>query len=715
MLIDGAGSVGIVARVTAFTYLLASGQIGGLELPNRIVMPAMDMNQSEEGHVTDAEIDHYRARAAGGVGLIIMGTGAVAWPVGATSRHQPAFSHDKYLPGLSRLADTIHAAGGRICAQLCHHGKTAGIDTAEGRPLLVPSLPEGPAMDLSVLRDNTPEELGRLGTATAGRAPTFREATEDDLAWVIDQFAEAAARVQRAGIDAVEIHAAHGYLLSTFLSGAYNRRGDQWGGDIEGRARLTCQVIRSLRDRVGPSYPILVRINGHEFGPTGSVTAADAASASRLFEAAGADAIHVSASAHDAFKDFTEGPLPSEVGQYRNLARAVKTAVNIPVIAVGRVLPELAEEMLAAGESDYVAMGRQLLTDPDLPVKIRSGHRASVRPCINCYVCVEQNFFDATPRCAVNPALGNEGLAATTAAPTRHHVVVVGGGPAGLEATRRARLAGHRVTLLERGRRLGGTAWLSQLTTPANGELVRWLEHEVEASGAEIRLSAEATIEKVLSLKPDVVLVATGALRPRPQIPGGHLPHVQTGNELRGLLSGDGIRHRKRPARLVLAAGRLLGITEDAARIRKMSRRWMPIGPDVVIAGGSLVGLELAEFLAERGRRVTLVEPGPAVGLPMAMPRRWAMVRRATEHSVEVLRSATLVEIRPSEVVVRLADGSEQTRPATDVISAAVTAGETLAEELQAAGIEVRAIGDAASVGYIEGAIHSAWAAVAAL
>ncbi len=198
--------------MTAHPHLLAPGRIGSLELANRIVMPAMDMNLSDEGMVTAPEIAHYVARARGGVGLVITGTGAVAWPVGATSWHQPGFGDDRYLPGLRALADAMHDAGGRVCMQLCHHGKTASVDTAQGRPLLVPSLPTE-SLELSALQDCTMDELMRLATASQGKTPTYREADEDDLARVIEQFAAAARRVKAAGIDAVEVHAAHEYLL----------------------------------------------------------------------------------------------------------------------------------------------------------------------------------------------------------------------------------------------------------------------------------------------------------------------------------------------------------------------------------------------------------------------------------------------------------------------------------------------------------------------
>ena len=694
--------------------LTSPGRINSLVLPNRIVMPAMDMNLSDGGHVTEREIAHYVARAAGGTGLVIMGTGAVAWPVGATSPHQPAYSDDRYVESLGVLVDAVHAVGGRICPQLCHHGKTAGVDTAEGRPLLVPSILHD-ELDLTALQDCTMDELMGLATVTQGKKPTYREATDEDLAWAVEAFADAAGRVQAAGADALEIHAAHGYLLSTFLSPGYNRRTDAWGGSVENRARLVCEVVQAVRARVGPDFPVIVRINGHEYGPDGGVTAADAALQARCIEAASADAIHVSANAHNAFADFTKGSLPATVAQYREFARTVKAAVGIPVIAVGRLVPEQAEAALVAGECDFVAMGRQQLADPDLAGKLARGDAAAVRPCINCYVCVEQNFFDGTPRCAVNPALGHEERAAVVPATTPKRVVVVGGGPAGCEVARRAALAGHHVTLLERSHRLGGTVRFSELTTPDNGRIVRWLDHELGRSTVDVRLGTEASVATVTALSPDVVVVATGAHRPRPTVPGADLPHVRSGDEMKAMITGEGDAKVGFAARAALTVGRALRITDDADRVRSLSKRWMPVGRRVVVLGGSLVGLELAEFLAERGRTVTLVEPGPQVGLPMAMPRRWTAVGQARTLGVEVLRNTEVIEIRPDVVVVRGPEGDERSIPATDVVAALAAPGGDLAEPLRAAGLDVRVIGDAAAVGYIDGAFHTAWDVAATL
>ncbi len=696
------------SRTATYEHLLAPGTIGPMHLANRVVMPAMDMNLCHDGVIDESDIAHYVARAAGGTGLVITSAAAVAYPVGATSRKEPGLSDDRFIPGLRAMAEAVHAAGAKLCVQATHHGKMAKVDTADERPLFVPSLPTG-ERDMSALRDNTPTELGALATAVSeGKTPSFKEATAEEIAWLIGQFAAAARRVRDAGADAFEIHCAHGYVLGSFLSRADNRRTDEWGGSLENRARLACEVIRAVRAEVGDDLAVLVRVAGREYGEEEALTTEEAVAASRLFEAAGADAIHVTGWARNPFRDFTEGPLPDRVGAYTELARAVKAAVSVPVIAVGRVLPEVGEELIASGGADFVAMGRQLLADPGLVGKLRDGRAASVRPCINCYVCVEQNFWDGVPLCAVNPALGNETLLPFPTVTSRRHVVVVGGGPGGMEAARVAAERGHRVTLVEKGDRLGGSAWFSQLTTPANGPLLDWLQHEVERLGIDVRLGADVDADAVAALSPDTVVLATGAHRGVPPVPGADLPHVHTGDTLRGLITGEG-GSGSRTLRLLGKAGRMSGVTRDPERIRELTRKVLPIGKDVVVVGGSLVGLELAEFLAERRKNVTVLEHGAQAGLPMAIPRRWTAVRKATDHGVTIHREAEVIEITASEVHYRVGEDLARVPADLVVVASYVEAGAPLADDLRALGLDVHLVGDAGEVGYIQGAIHSAW------
>lgn len=693
---------------TSFPHLLSPGSIGPMTLANRVVLPAMDMNVCEDGFIEDRDLEHYAARAKGGAGLIITSACAVAFPVGSTSMKEPGLSDDKFIPGLRKLADVVHAAGSKLCVQATHHGKVAKIDTVNDRPLLVPSVrPE--SRDMSALVDNTPQELAAMAATTEGKSATYHEATEDDIQWLIEQFASAARRVAEAGADAIEVHCAHGYVLGSFLSRADNARTDRWGGSLENRARLTCEVIKAVRREVGDRLAILVRVAGQEFGGDEALTPEEAQQAARLFEAAGADAIHVTGWARNPFRDFTDGPLPDQVGAFAELARGVKAVVGVPVIAVGRLLPETAEQLLADGGADFVAMGRQMLADPGLVTKLRNGERASIRPCINCYVCVEQNFWDEVPVCAVNPALGHEQTAKIDRAPDRRHVVVVGGGPGGMESARIAAERGHRVTLVEAGSHLGGSAWFSQLTAPANGPLLDWQQHELERAGVTVLLKQRADVDSIVQLRPDTVVLATGAHRGKPAVPGADLPHVHTGDTLRALITGESPQGSPW-LRLLGRAGRVTGISRNPEWLRRITHRFLPIGRDIVVIGGSLVGLELAEFLAERGKRVTLLEEGNHLGLPMAVPRRWTAVRRASQHGVTLVRGASVEAITASTVQYRTKDGNAVTVPASLVVVASeVEADAPLEKLLMERGLEVRTVGDAAEVGYIQGAIHSAW------
>jgi len=242
-----------------------------MTLPNRIVLPAMDMNVSHDGLIEQEDIDHYVARAAGGTGLVITGACAIAYPIAAASTKEPGLSDDRFLPGLTALADAVHAAGGRLCIQSTHHGKVSRIDTANDRPLLVPSVPDY-ELDMAALADNTMDELMKMSAASGGKQATYREATADDLAWLVREWVEAAERVARSGADAIEIHCAHGYILGAFLNRADNRRTDSYGGSLENRAKLACEVISAVKDAVGDRLAVLVRVAGEEFGQGGGLT-----------------------------------------------------------------------------------------------------------------------------------------------------------------------------------------------------------------------------------------------------------------------------------------------------------------------------------------------------------------------------------------------------------------------------------------------------------
>jgi 2,4-dienoyl-CoA reductase (NADPH2) len=695
-----------------YRHLSSPGRIGGVELRNRIVLAPMgSFMGGEDGHISERHKRFYEERARGGVGLVTTEVVAVDHPRGAAMVRQLGLSDDAFIPGLRDLTDRVHAQGARISVQLQHAGKVSTKDLAEGRPLSVPSA--GVMAMQGVLDDLTAEETHAILALYAKVDPAnmFREIDEEEIQRLIDCFADAAVRAQRAGFDAVEIHAGHGYLVNEFLSGHSNHRVDRWGGSAENRRRFLLEILRQTRRKVGDGLAVWCRLDGEEVGLEGGITRADAVETARLAEAAGADAIHVSRYGGPSGIGFN-AMIVHERGELLPYAEAVRQAVDVPVIAVGRLDPETAEAALAEGKADFVAMGRQLLADPELPNKLARGRRADVRPCIHCYTCVGQIFVNERVKCAVNPAAAREDEFAIEKAEAPRRVLIVGGGPAGMEAARVAALRGHRVTLCDKERRLGGTAFFSSLVYEPNGELVEYLAGQLRKHAVDVRLGREVTRELVEELRPDAVVIAVGARRELPRLPGADRPNVFSGDALRRLLSADA--DEEAAGRLSLAqrgllrAGtRLLRIGDHPDRIRALSKRWMPLGRRIAIVGGGLVGLELAEFLVERGRRVTVIEEGPCFAPQMAIPRRWRTLHILREHDTELLTGARVLGFTERGVEIS-SDGDERSVEADSILLASGVAPDgRLADALLGLDCEVHRIGDADAVGYIEGAILS--------
>jgi 2,4-dienoyl-CoA reductase (NADPH2) len=712
-----------------FDALTSPVEIGGMRLRNRMAMSAMGVEiAGDDGHAGEPIIAYYEERARGGIGLIITEVCAVAYPRGATARRQLAISSEDYLPGLCALTERVHRHGAKIALQLVHHGKVSRVDMREGRPLLVPSVPRfHGAMDMA--NDLSREEIGWLMQAVGGGGPpAFKEATKDDIAWLVEVFASAAERARRAGFDGVEIHGAHGYLLSEFLSPAWNFREDEYGGSRENRARLLCDVLRAAKERAGRDFPIWARIDCREFRTPGGITPEDAERTAELAAEAGADAIHVTAYA-DATSGvaFTDAPLTHRPAAYVEEAAAIKARIDIPVIAVGRIEPEVGDRLIREGKADVIAMARKLLADPALPQKLSENRAREIRPCIYCYTCVAQPFFDRPVRCAVNPMTGREaeiGSAERTRTGAPRRILVVGGGPAGLEAARVARLRGHEVVLCEKSAQLGGTLRFAALVHEPNERLLEWLEHEVRRLGVDVRLETELTVEWIRTLAPDEILVAAGASRSRLAIPGCDQDHVFDGDDLRALLTGEGdpsaARKLSLVARVAVRAGRAAGITTSPGRLREASRVFMPVGRTVAVVGGGLVGLELAEFLAERGRVVVVLEEGPKFGLEMAHPRRWRVLDDLRRQGVELVPNARprSIGVNDLEYEIRIDDHEARlVRMQADTVILATGLGPnpSVAKHLAEAGLPIREIGDVTGPGYLEGAIHDGFHAALVL
>ena len=694
-----------------FPHLMAPGKIADLKLKNRILLAAMGSNFAElDGTCGERIQAYYEERARGGTGLLIMETSAIAWPAGATMPNTVGFSDDRFIAGLTQLAERVHRHGAKIAAQLNHGGKVAQEDVAAGRPILVPSIPAGGGSDMFELL--TPAELGNFVKAAGpdGKGPRYHEMTPTDIEKLIAQFASAALRARQANFDAVEIHAGHGYVISSFLSPAVNRREDRYGGSAENRARLLCEIITAVRAKVGAGFPILVRLDAMEYRVEGGIRLEDCLATARLAEAAGADALDVSAYGNIAMGiAFTEAPLVHQPAGFVAFAHAIKQTISIPVIAVGRIEMDVAEQGLASGQFDFVAMGRKLLADPELPNKLAQGRADTIRPCIYCYVCVSKIFINAPMSCAVNPACGREHeLNVIHSTAQQKRVLVIGGGPGGLEAASAAAERGFEVSLWEGEKDLGGTARVAALPYEPNGRLVKYLADRARQLPIDIQTGKIATLEAIRTHAPDVVIVATGANRDAPAIPGKDQRHVFDGAELRGLLFGtDPAAARKLNffQRLVVKMGQISQLLRSISALRVLSRFWMPLSKRIVLIGGGLVGLELAEYLVERGRQVTVLEPSGNLGAELSIVRRARVVHELREHGVVMHRNVDLKEITPTTVNFEIDGEALQVDMDQVIISMGAKPDTRLADAVRGAGIEVIAVGDCQEVGYIEGAI----------
>lgn len=702
-----------------YAHLLSPIAIGSMELRNRIVMAPMGVEiVDSDGRANEGIVRYYEERARGGAGLIITEVAAISYPSGANSVHQLGMSQDSFIPALRELTDAIHRHDGKIAVQLVHHGKVSRVDTAKGNDVLVPSLPEWHG-SLSMIQDLTDAELGLMAGANGGGAPKYKAMTTDDIAKVTDDFVQAARRAKEAGFDGVEIHGAHGYLLSGFLSRQWNLRDDEYGGSIENRSRFLCEVLRAVRREVGADYPMWCRLDALEYLTPDGIVFEDTEVTAQLAVEAGADAIHLSAYGDmTSASAFTEGTLPHREAKHAALSGRLKKKVDVPVIGVGRIQPHTGEEMIVHGKADLIAMGRQMLADPETARKLVEHREADIRPCINCYTCVAQPFFDQRVRCAVNPVLANEielRDVERTTADVAKRVVVIGGGPAGMEAARVAALRGHDVTLFEASDHLGGALRFAALVYEPNLRLLNWLTRQMAELPVDVRTGVAADVDVIRGLAPDELIVATGAARERSTLPGADRRLVVDGDDLRAMLTGSGdvagaLKKLPLAGRLAASAGRRLGLLDDPGRLAKLTEHYMPIGKNVVIVGGGLVGIELAEFLVDRGRSVTVLEEGPVLATEMAHPRRWRVLTDLRQHGARLLTGATVTQIDEKSLSYAMDDDDGGAVTSVDVDSVVIATGlvadTSLADRLAAAGFDATVIGDCKGVGYLEGAMH---------
>ena len=699
--------------------LLASPAfIGNLELKNRMIMAAMGSNfASQDGHASEQLAAYYEERARGGVGLIILETSAITWPAGASMPNMIGFSKDEFIPTLQSLTQRVHKHGAKIAAQLNHSGKIAQEDVIAGRPIPVPSIPKSQPSDMFGLL--TQDEIMNFIKAGGpdGKGPRYHELSVEEIQHEVRHFVDAAKRAKVSNFDAIEIHAGHGYLISSFLSPAVNKRTDEYGGTPEKRARLLVEIISQIKKQI-EDFPILVRLDANEYRIENGITPDDFLITASLAQEAGADAIDVSAYGNTSKGiAFTEAPLVHEPGGFLEFVRMAKKALSIPVIAVGRIELDVAESGLKNKEFDFLAMGRKLLADPRLPNKIISGQEHLIRPCIYCYVCVSQIFINKPMVCAVNSQLGNEhrneNIICSSA--DQKKILVIGAGPSGMEAARLLAMRGHYVEIWDKDKDIGGTVRVAALAYEPNGHLISYLKNSLSKLGVKIKMNTLGTPETIKTFNPDHVVIAVGANRDAPAIKGKDSKNVFDGEELRGLLFGTDLNAIKKLSlvqQIILKIGRASQLLRNINVLRFLSKLWMPLSKNIIIIGGDLVGLELAEFLVARGRKVKVLEPTGSLGPNLSIVRRSRVVHLLKEHGVDLLTNVDIKEIRGQEVFVHHEDMEKTFNMDQVIIALGANPNLSLSKMLSKINIRHTTIGDCASIGYIHGAIADARDAV---
>ena len=630
----------------SYPHVFAPGRIGKMRTKNRLVMPPMVRNYASlDGSVTSRYLDHIERVARGGVGTIILEASYVA-PEGKGFLNELGVHSDAMIPGLKKFATAAHQYGARIGIQLYHAGRQTSSKTTGVQPV-APS----PVADPTV--NEVPHEL-----------------TEDEIGRLVRSYAAGARRAKAAGLDFVELHGAHGYLIGQFLSRFSNARRDGYGGSLANRTRFGLEVIAAVRAEVGRDFPVTMRLSGDELVPDGLMLK-EVQTIAKRFEDAGIDALHVSAGNYASYaQGLMIPPMAIPDGPLVPLAAGVKKAVKkIPVIAVAKIrTPEMAENILKRGQADFVAIGRTLLADPEWPNKVKRGKLGEISRCVACNQgCISRLFAGQDVWCTVNPENGRERAFAKRRG-AKKRVLVIGGGAAGLSAARVAASRGHQVVLHEQEARLGGQLRLAAVAPFRKGwtELREDLVRDVVRLGVDVRLKSrfEPADEKG---KYDLAVLAIGSSAVKPKIPGIEGSNVFNSREV-----------LKRPA---LAKGR------------------------IVVLGGGCAGAQTAEFLAAKKHKVTVVEMTANFATDAPTDERFLLLGRLAKLGVVTMLETKATAIGSGSIEVENASGKKRILADTVVLCLGSRPNDGLVSRLRKIAKRVSVVGDAAKVGRVTDAV----------
>jgi len=599
-----------------FEHVFSSLNLGSWSVKNRLAMAPMGSNYADaRGLVTEKMIGYYLARAQGGVGMVTI-EGAYSEPRGRVLTNQLALDDDIVIPGLAGLISKLHGAGTRVVVQILHGGRQTKGSICGGQPVAPSPIP------CPVIRE-MPHELNGA-----------------EISGIVENFSRAAERAFLAGTDGVELHAAHGYLLNQFLSPYSNHRQDQYGGSPENRIHLVTDIVTAIRAKMGSQAVIGCRLSASEFVKDG-LTLADSQQIAVTLELAGVNYLSISGGIYETLHRMIP-PMDIPAGSLVYLSRGIKETVKIPVACVGGfTMPDHMEAVLANGDADFILLGRALLADPDLAAKMAANREDSIRPCILCNNCRRRDLRPEI-NCTVNYQTGRETQVHVQKALVSKRIVVIGGGPAGMEAARVASERGHRVTLFEQDKSLGGQLNLARVPPgkQALSRLTMYMEQALADLDVEIRLGERVTPESLAKLEAEALILATGAKPRLPVIKGlDRIATFSAWQVLKDYISCD-------------------------------------LGYRVLIVGGGLVGIEVAEFLGTKGKDVIVVEVRSDVLFDTEPGIRSAMLERirSSDEKIRLLTSTSVIEVANRSTVVANAAGEERLIKRLDAVILAVGA-----------------------------------------